>query len=227
MTHLVVGAGQVGVAVHKVLSAAHQVTVRDLTPVNVHADVLHVCIPWSDRFTAAVKEHADVHGASLVVVHSTVPVGTCDPHGWVHSPVRGRHPRLAESLRAFVKHFGGPLAGEAAPAFEAAGCPTMCHPRAAETEAAKLWELTQFGVSVLVEKKIHAWCQEQGLDFGTVYTTFAETYNAGYRALGEDRFIRPVLEHMPGPIGGHCVRENATLLGHPLGAWINGDGDAP
>src|SRR5690606_40778498 len=51
-----------------------------------------------------VQRYAAEHGAELVVVHSTVPVGTCDANGWVHSPVRGRHPNLVGGLRKFVKH---------------------------------------------------------------------------------------------------------------------------
>lgn len=220
MRHLVVGAGQVGAAVHTVLSRAHDVAIRDVAQTGHSADVLHVCFPWSDGFAAVVKGYADHHGAGLVVVHSTVPVGTCDPHGWVHSPVRGRHPHLADGLLAFTKHFGGPLAGEAAPAFEAAGVDVACHPLAAETEAGKLWELVQFGLQVKVEQEIHRWCGRMGLDPDVVYREFADSYNEGYRATGLGQFVRPVLEHMPGPIGGHCVRQCAALLDHPLALTV-------
>lgn len=217
---LVVGAGEVGAAVAAVLARAHHTQVRDLEPVDVQADVLHVCFPWSDRFVAEVQRCEREHGADLVVVHSTVPVGTCDPHGWVHSPVRGRHPDLAESLTAFTKHIGGRRADEAADALEAAGIATTVHPRAAETEAGKLWELVQFGQQVLIEQQIDAWCVEHGLDPDVVYREFAETYNVGYSKIGLDRFVRPVLEHVPGPIGGHCIRQCSALLDHPLAEMV-------
>jgi hypothetical protein len=218
--HLVIGAGEVGTALHAVLSRAHDTTLRDVEPVTVGADVLHVCFPWSAQFVEHVRRYRVEHGADLVVVHSTVPPGTCDAESWVHSPVRGRHPHLEEGLTAFVKHFGGQGAALAAKPFTGCGVHVELHERAIETEAAKVWELISFGAQVKIEQAIHDWCAERGVDHDTVYRAFAETYNHGYRALGEDRFVRPILEHVPGPIGGHCIRQNAALIDHPLAAWV-------
>lgn len=220
MTQLVVGAGEVGTALHAVLSRAHTTEIRDVEPCDVQAEVLHVAFPWQPRFVEWVRRYQAEHGADLVIVHSTVPVGTCDPEGWVHSPVRGRHPDLVDSLLTFVKHVGGARAPEAAKLFEAAEIDVAVHPRGAETEGAKLFELVQFGLQVVVEKEIHQWCERHGLDWDVVYRQFAETYNAGYEALGESQFIRPVLRHMPGPIGGHCVRQCSALLDHPLAEMV-------
>lgn len=220
MRHLVVGAGEVGTAVHAVLSRAHPTVLRDVEPVDAVADVLDVCIPWQTGFAGIVAGYAVEHRARLVVVHSTVPVGVCDAQGWVHSPVRGRHPNLTEGVATFVKHFGGGLAEEASLDWKAAGVPTAVHPRAAETEAGKLWELAQFGLQVRVEKAVHAWCVERGLDPEVVYTAMAHTYNAGYEALGEHWATRPVLRHMPGDIGGHCVVPMSRLLDHPIAETV-------
>jgi hypothetical protein len=223
MRHLIVGAGEVGTAVHAVLSCAHDTLIRDLDPVDVGTvDVLHICFPWSQEFAGQVKEYVAEYRADLVVVHSTVPPGTCDPHAWVHSPIRGRHPRLAESLFAFVKHFGGARAQAAAADFHAAGVRVQAHGLAADTEAGKVWELIQYGLQIRVQKAIHAWCEEHGLDFDTVYTQMARTYNDGYADLGHHQFLRPVLAHIPGPIGGHCVTENAGLINHPLAHMVTG-----
>lgn len=216
MKHLVVGAGEVGTAVYAVLSRAHSTLMRDVEPVDVEADVLDVCIPWSDSFVDIVQGYTVEHQARLVVVHSTVPTGTCDAQGWVHSPIRGRHPHLEEGVATFVKHFGGAGAEEAALDWKDAGVTTAVHPRAAETEAGKLWELAQYGLQVRVEKAIHAWCAEQGLDPEVVYTAMAHTYNAGYEQLGCGHFVRPVLRHVPGQIGGHCVVPMSNLLDHPI-----------
>jgi len=93
---------------------------------------------------------------------------------------------------------------------------TAVHPRAVETEAGKLWELVQYGLQVRVCQAIHEWCMARGLDPDVVYRQFAEEYNAGYATLGYQRFVRPVLDYVPGPIGGHCVTENSYLLDHPI-----------
>lgn len=215
---VVIGAGEVGTAVAEVLGDAH---LRDLESSGPdYADVLHVCFPYGLHFVDHVRAYEHAYAARLVVVHSTVPVGTCDANGWVHSPVRGRHPDLAAGLRTFVKLVGGWRAGEAARIFAERGIPAQSTERAATTEAAKLWELTQYGVQIAVEKAIHAYCQQAGLDFALVYSEMARTYNDGYIALGCSELVRPVLEHVPGPIGGHCVVAGAHLLGHELGDLV-------
>ena len=216
-SHIVIGAGEVGAAIYQVLADSYTAELRDVEPSGGEADVAHVCFPYSARFVADVREYQQQHSADLIVVHSTVPVGTCDQNGWVHSPVRGRHPELREGVETFVKHFGGKRAGEAARIFRDAGVATMTHAQAADTEAGKIWELAQYGLQIRVEKEFHAWCEARGIDFEVAYTLMAETYNEGYSKLGFDHFVRPILEHVPGEIGGHCVRENAWMVDHPIG----------
>src|SRR4051812_17439456 len=86
----------------------------DLTGV----DVLHVCIPWSDRFVEIVKGEITQVNPKLTIIHSTVAPGTVEKIGGmvVHSPVRGVHPNLAEGIKTFVKYIGADdkQAGQAA-----------------------------------------------------------------------------------------------------------------
>lgn len=222
-SHIVVGAGEVGTAVSRVLSLQHPTTLRDLDPVEAVADVLDVCIPWSDRFVEIVKAYQEEHGASLVVIHSTVPVGTCDANGWVHSPIRGRHPHLFEGVRTFTKHFGGNRAEEAARDWSGLVTEVKVHESARDTEAGKLWELAQYGLQVRVTQAIYEWCQANDVDPDVAYREFAETYNAGYAELGWGKFVRPVLDYVPGPIGGHCVTQNSYHLDHWITEVVRGE----
>jgi hypothetical protein len=116
-------------------------------------------------------------------------------------------------LTSFVKFFGGARAHEAARVWPG---PSKVADLAAETEAAKLWELTQFGIQVRITQAIYEWCEEKGLDADVVYRQMAETYNQGYQKLGDEQFTRPVLDYVPGPIGGHCVVPGVEMLDHPL-----------
>lgn len=211
MTDLVIGMGEVGRALVEVLGCEG----RDIAPTYDHADTIHIAYPYHDDFTDLVEAHAVEHAASLVVVHSTVPVGTCDPFGWVHSPVRGRHPDLAEALVTFPKFAGGRRAHE----FTWPGPVVYC-PTAADTEAAKLWELVTFGIQVRICQQITEWSKDNGVDPDIVYRQFAETHNQGVAAMGYPNVIKPVLDYVPGAIGGHCITENAALLDHPLARWI-------
>ena len=213
-THYVIGLGEVGTALTQVLECEGADVEAATGPADqLDIDTLHIAYPWSDSFVADTYRYSFLYSPTLIVVHSTVPVGTCDPPNWVHSPVRGQHPNLTNALKTFIKPFGGPRAPEAAAQWPGSSFTTAI---AAETEAGKLWELAQFGIQVRINQAIYEWCEEKGLDPSAVYDMFAFSYNMGYIDMGKDKFVRPVLEYVPGEIGGHCVVPGAKLLDHPL-----------
>lgn len=222
MQHVVIGAGEVGQAITEVLLVGYDnVHLRDVAKDGPsQADVLHICFPYSVSFKEYVEAYVDEYQAKLVIIHSTVPLGTSSALNAVHSPVRGKHPALVESLRTFVKFFGGPKAQQAADIFARCNVPVKTVLHSEDTEAGKLWELAQYGLAIAIEKSIYAYCEMMELDFNTVYTLFAETYNQGYTMLGDDQYVRPVLRHMPGPIGGHCVVPGSLMLNHPLASLV-------
>lgn len=220
--HVVVGhRGEVGRALYDLLRLnnpqGEALTGLDIgSPTSVRTSLpihLHITIPWSDRFYADVDDYIDTYDPDLVIVHSTVPIGTCSAHDWIHSPVRGRHPDLLDSLRTFRKHFGGERATEAAAPFGARGVNTEIHASARTTEAGKLWELAAYGMQVRIVKEVERYCRRHHLPFDEVYRRFSMTYNEGYTALGESRFRKPLLTPVAGPLGGHCVAQNSPLLG--------------
>ena len=226
MKQIVIGLGQVGQAVQKVLECDGYdplgapgdlpIHVSSQVPPPEQYDVVHICFPYSEAFVEAALEYEKKYAAELVVVHSTVPVGTCDPHGWVHSPIRGVHPDLELGVRTFVKFFGGTKATIAAGLFQEKRVKTATYGRAATTEAIKLWDTTYYGWNILIQKAIAAFCEKHGLPFEDVYTYANATYNEGYALLGRIDVQRPVLKYVPGPIGGHCVRPNWELLEDPI-----------
>lgn len=208
-THLVIGLGEVGSAIKNILKCDG---VDADTASSLHYEVIHICFPWSDKFVQYVENYKSFYKAKLVVVHSSVPIGTCDDQGWVHSPVRGVHPFLEQGIRMFVKYFGGSQAFEAAEDFARLGIRVHITDLAKNTEALKLWDTTQYGAQILLEKQIKAFCVNYDLDFDLIYTEANRSYNEGYVALGRPEVVRPYLKHMDGPIGGHCVMPNALLL---------------
>lgn len=219
MNHMVIGLGEVGQAVFDVLRAHDDYAVgwQDVSdrhvPYKGRTHVMHVAIPYSKSFEYIVRGYIGTYAPELVIVHATVPIGTCDSNEWVHSPVRGVHPNIAQGIRTFVKYFGGKRSEQAADVFGALGIKVVAVPHARDCEAAKLWDTTQYGVQIVLMKAIYAWCKERGVDFELVYREFNRTYNQGYAALGRPEVARPYLKHVPGPIGGHCVIPNLPLLG--------------
>lgn len=229
MKHLVIGAGEIGSAIYNILKDEYTVDVIDKDQsLDKLYDVLHICFPQAKRrkdFIKTVQAYRSQYLTcnGLIIIHSTVAVGTTIKCGLecVHSPVRGIHPYLDTSLRTFVKYFGGSRAGEAAEIFQKVGIPIKTTFNAKETEAMKLWSTTAYGMSIMLEKQIHEYCEQHNLDFDIVYEDATVTYNEGYKRLGMSHVQRPVLEHIPGKIGGHCVIPNTQLLGTRMAKWLH------
>ncbi len=229
MKHLVFGYGEVGKAVYEVLHDDRKnpnVRIEDLnevyyedmkgstTPKDFKADVLHVCIPYILMFDALIekvrKEYLVENG--LVIIHSTVAIGTSKRLNAVHSPIRGVHPNIANGIRTFVKFFGGERADEAAMHFTVLNIHTVSVANSADTEAGKILDTTQLGWFVILNKMIYHWCKKHNVDFNVAYRMFNETYNDGYIKLNRPEVVRPHLNYTDGQIGGHCVMPNLRFI---------------
>lgn len=216
-THLIIGAGEVGRGLFKVLSARYRVFIRDIEGIDFGIkkfDVLHIAYPYFKTFIAVSRKYINKYHPGLIINHSSVPVGVTSKLGKkaVHSPIRGVHPNLDKGIKTFVKYFGGPKSKEAADIFKCIGVLTHVVSRAEWTEAGKLWDTTQYGYSITLNKEIWKWCQKNKVPFEFVYGDFNKTYNEGYLKLGRSEVMRPYLKHVSGKIGGHCVIPNCNLL---------------
>ena len=210
---LIVGRGQIGMALHGVLLDACLVRALDVGDDLPHhlVDVMHVCFPYSAAFEAEVQRYQEACKPRLTIVHSTVPVGTSRGLGAVHSPVMGIHPNLEQSLRTFTKFIGGPRASDAARHLMRAGIRCYVTGRSETTELMKLLSTTFYGLCIEWTKHVKGMCDEAGAPF-EAWTLWTQTYNAGYAALGHPEYARPNLIPLEGQIGGHCVLPNLGLL---------------
>lgn len=213
LTHLVIGLGEVGAAIRDLFSAAGHDPARGEV-VEGQYDVLHICFPYSEKFIDDVRRYEALHESKYTVIHSTVPVGTTKKLAALFSPIRGVHPKLKLGIMTFEK----PVAGDASKAwpmateFKKYGIPAFPSDDSDSVEAGKLWDTTQYGIFIMLEKEIYAYCQKNKLNFDIVYTRFNKSYNDGYRTLGRPDVMRPYLSHKPGKVGGHCVIPNARML---------------
>lgn len=213
--HLIIGAGEVGKSLFNILKPVYDVHIRDINDKTAgRFDVLHACYPPVKNFVAITKKYIKEYEPSLVIIHSTVPVGTTVKIGdnVVHSPVRGTHPNLEKGLKTFVKYFSGPKAKEASKIFSSLGIKTKIFTKTEVTELGKILDTTYYGWNIVFCKEVKSICDSLGLDFDEVYTAQNIDYNDGYIKLGKKNVIRPVLKAVSGKIGGHCVVPNCNLL---------------
>lgn len=217
-SHIVIGMGEVGRAIHAILSGdpydVYGLDIEAVDHIPSSADVLHICLRWCDGFMAWVCGYLDRFHPELVIIHSTVPVGTTRRLGEiaVHSPIEGLHPHLEESIRTFEKHFGGERAAEAARIFKRRNISVILHNKPETTELAKLLSTSSYGIDLLKSQEQAQICRRLGLSYKEVVQDYSASYNAGYATLDHSQFVRPILSPPQGPIGGHCVIPNAKII---------------
>ena len=209
---VVVGLGEVGRPLLDVLKRAHRVEGVDLPARDITGSVefLHVCYPAEIKdFAAITAGYVKRYRPEVVIIHSTVPVGTTRglgelvPVPVVHSPVRGKHARMMEELTHYVKFIGAdrPVVGQRVAAhLEAAGMKTKVLASPEATELAKLTETTYLGLLIAFAQDV----DRMGRAVGVSYSDVASFYDEiGYL---------PRVGFFPGIIGGHCVIPNVALL---------------
>lgn len=213
---IVIGLGETGAPLLKILEKAYpgQVVGYDAKagrfPYSKNGyEVLNICFPYGEKFTAAVQDYKKRISPNAVVIHSTVPVGTTKQIGGaVHSPILGKHGKMERDLLAYTKWFGGKGAREAAEFFKGAGFKTRIVGTAEETELLKIMCLAKYGVSIafaIYQKEV---CEKMKVPFGHV-VEWDMNYNTHVSPHLRRPFIDPPIN---GKIRGHCVVPGARIL---------------
>lgn len=216
---LVIGMGEIGTALYKVLNRSVVVSTRDMAETEHDAgdvDILHISFPHSEGFVNEVKNYIEFYDPKLTIVYSTTPIGTCESisEQVVHSPIEGRHPELEESILVSPRWLGSsdPDMLEAAVQFwypQVKVVRTMGSSRF--TEFLKLRSTSKYGINLVWTDYEKSVADQLGMDF-TALQNFDEDYNALYAKLGMPEFQRYILDPPEGHIGGHCVVPNAEIL---------------
>lgn len=226
MRSLIIGAGEIGKSLHEVFKTAHESHIRDVEDYKIEGvEVLNIAYPYSEKFIEITKGYINQYNPKLVIIHSTVPVGTTRKLGdiAVNSPVNGRHPYLANSIKVFKKIVGGTSPAkvwEAAGFLGQAGICVIFYSSPEASELGKILCTRRYGVSLMEMKETMKLCKKNNVPFHEVYSQWNEMYNIGYTALNEVRFHRPNLIPMEGEIGGHCVVPNLKFIDDELSVFL-------
>jgi len=221
------GLGEVGSAVKEVLSeVGYEVFGLDLnTEITFdECEYLNICIPYSDSFVDIVNNYVDKFKPSLTIIHSTVPVKTTRKIKGlaVNSPVRGKHPFLADGLRKYIKYVGYNdeqsyllAKGYLEKAF-------TCNfiKNSDVTEFMKLASLAFYLVYLAVADEVNELSKKLGIPFGEV-KGWIMTQNAEIDKF-YDNMRWPIISPPEGKPGGHCVMPVTKLFfGECLNAGIS------
>mgnify|MGYP001574959708 CR=1 FL=1 len=215
MKTLIVGMGEVGVALLGVLKNYHPVCIDvngQLRETEETFEIMHIAFPYSENFVQQVKEYQEKYEPKYTVVHSTVKPGTCAQVGAVHSPIIGIHPFLEQGIRTFTKFLGGEKASEVANYFRRAGLRVYTFDKAVTSELMKLLDTTFYALCVEYTKSIKRLTDQHGVPF-EAWSVYNAEYNKGYTELGYPEYVRPNLVPIMTPQGGHCTIPNCDLLG--------------
>jgi len=212
----ILGYGEVGKAIAKFYKNPY---IKDLKRDDglEGAEVLNICIPWTEDFIKIVKKEIRKIKPKLIIIHSTIAPGTTKKIGGmvVHSPVRGIHPNLYQGVKTFVKYIGADnkKAGQMAKKhLESLGIKTKVFMPSITTELGKLFSTSYYGLCIAWHAEMKKICEKSGIDFEKAVTDFNKTYNQGYQKLGKKNVIRPVLYPPRKGIEGHCLIPNAEIL---------------
>jgi UDP-N-acetyl-D-mannosaminuronate dehydrogenase len=210
---VVLGMGEVGKPLRELISehsAVEGFDVEgprgDLGPV----DVMHVCYPYQiPDFVGETARYIELLKPRLTIVNSTVGVGTTTAisrrtgAAVAYSPVRGKHARMLEDMKRYVKFVGASdrkVGEQAARHFESVGLKTKVLSSPEAAEVAKLTETTFFGLMIAWAQEVERYTDKVGVDYNEVVSFYEE--------IG---FFPPV-KYFPGVIGGHCVMPNIEIL---------------
>lgn len=211
MKTLIIGNGEIGISLSKILDKHYETYFTDKTTEKSKADIIHICFPYSDEFVSEVKRYQKLYKPKYTVIHSTVPVGTSAKCNAIHSPVIGLHPFLKESIETFTKYLGGKQAGEVADYFRRANIKVYITDKSETTELMKILSTTKYGLDIEYTKEVKRLCDKYKVPF-EMWTLWTKNYNQGYEQLGHPEYRRPELIPIMKKIGGHCVLSNAKLL---------------
>lgn len=212
MRKVLVGYGEIGRAVAEVFD------VKDIHDPGKGAtcegqyDILLVAIPYSDDFVDTVNAYRERYKIKATIIFSTVAIGiTRQIPDAVHSPVEGKHPDLADSIRIFRRWVGG-FNRTVERFFKESGFEPTFVEKPEITEFMKLQSTTNYGLNIAMAKYVKEVCDQLGMDYKLV-NQYDESYNRLYEKLGVPWAKRYILTPPPPDgIKGHCVLENLILL---------------
>ncbi len=226
--NVVAGLGEIGSPILKLISKVTQAIGYDINPKLVdkrkfqkyqkmQTSFLHICIPFTDRFTENVIALSKMFKPEGIVIHSTISPGTTSklqsqlPIPVIYSATRGVHKRMLYDLKRYTKFFtmetNAPRSKWASSTYSSlmkkCGVKTKRMTNPLTLELAKIVvDTSYYGWLINYAQLSDMIAREHGVDYDEMWS-FADEI---HKFLGN----RPKM--YPGFIGGHCLIPNLDLI---------------
>ena len=225
---MVVGLGEIGKPILKLISKKFNVVGYDINPnlMNKHkyeklknqqTVFVHICIPFSDSFEKHVIEIAKKHHPRGIVIHSTISPYTTEKLQKqlkipvIYSATRGVHKRMLYDLKRYTKFFAiesdAPNKKWASTTYskmmKKCGIKTKQMSSPLVLEFAKIVvDTSYYGWLINYAQLSNIIAIKNKIDYDEMWT-FADEIH---------KFLRNRPKMFPGFIGGHCVVSNLDLI---------------
>ncbi len=215
----ILGFGEIGKAVSQLYDQPLKIKDLDRDDNLFNLDLVHICIPFTDKFVDIVVDFAYSNVPKNCIVHSTVAPKTIELlnertknlFNFSHCPVRGVHPNLLKGLLTFETFWGCDFESPELEDHLKKLNLKINKVSSKTSELSKLLDTTYYGLCIAWHAEVKKICDQLDVDFEKVSTLYNQTYNEGYKALGKQNVVRPVL-YPTEKIGGHCVIPNTEIL---------------
>lgn len=215
MKSLIIGAGEVGSSLKKVIEPFHETSIRDIETFEGSGfEILHICYPDHDHFVNTTLKYIAQYKPKLTVIHSSVKVGTTEKIGGriVYSPVRGRHPNLEGEIKVYEKVVSGKHPSDVELAFKyfrACNLIVLRDDNPSGMELCKLLSNIHMGLEIAWRQEVERILEHFKVSSES-YELWEKSYSDGYLKLGQHQLIRARMK--PNPIGGHCIIPCTEIL---------------
>lgn len=215
MKVLIIGKGEVGSAIYEIIKNFHEVHIRDIEGYQLdEVEILHICYPDFVNFVDITRGYIKQYKPRVTIINSSVRIGTTELVGGdvAYVPVRGRHPNLSKEIPIYKQFVGAnddEVVNFVSQYYESCGMSVYRVYNSKSVELIKVLSNVHMGLEI-------AWRQEVDRVFSdfnvssSVYESWEDDYNRGYRILGQDQLMRPRMKS--DPIGGHCILECTKIL---------------
>ena len=225
---IVVGIGEIGKPILKLLSKNNTTVGFDLNPdliderkferyKNLQTSFLHVTIPVSSKFESNLLQLYKKFKPECIVIHSTISPGTIEQIQkkldvpLIYSATRGVHKRMLKDIKRYTKFFAisknAPKKQWAIKAYSTKM--KNCGIKTKQMSKPETLELAK----IICDTSYLGWL----INYAQFSNMIAQRYNVNYDEMWSfsdeiHKFLGNRPKMYPGFIGGHCVIPNIDLM---------------